>query len=289
MDKIMLTGAGGFFASRFAKFYKDRYNIVALNHSELDICNEQKTIDMIRRISPKYVVHSAAISDTGICERNPELSYNVNVRGSVSIAKGCAVSNAKLIYLSSDQVYNGNIEAGPYDEDIAVMPNTVYGRHKFEAENEVSAIVENTVILRLTWLFSLPERYAKTNSNIIWNIIKCALENKKITLPANEYRGITYVYDLISNFDKILGIPKGIYNTGSENNFSTYETAEAVLNYLGLANRIEDLLIKDEERYKQYPRDLRISNEKLKNFQIYFTSTEEAVRECIHDFSYKII
>lgn len=288
MDTIMLTGAEGFFASRFIQYYKDKYNIIALSHKKLNICDEQKTINTIREINPKYLIHAAAISDTGMCERDPGLSYNVNVRGTINIAKGCEVSHTKLIYLSSDQVYNGNSEMGPYNEECAAMPNTVYGKHKIQAENAICEIIEDVTILRLTWLFGLPERNLKTNSNIIWNLVKGALKNESITLPVNEYRGITYVYDLLNNFGKILYLPKGIYNTGSENNLSTYEVAKIVLERMGLAWRIEELLIKDMERYKETPRDLRISNKKLRNHNIYFTSTEESVSKCISDFSYQM-
>jgi dTDP-4-dehydrorhamnose reductase len=164
------------------------------------------------------------------------------------------------------------------------VPNTVYGRHKLEAENAIYGITKDPVILRLTWLFSLPERKVKINSNIIWNLVKAALKSEKITLPANEYRGITYVYDLISNFEKILNLPKGVYNTGSENYLSTYEVGKIILENMGLGHRVEELLIKDTERYKEINRDLRICNNKLKDQDICFTNTEEAVKRCINDF-----
>lgn len=285
MDTILITGAEGFFASRFIQFYKGKCNIIGLRHSELDITNQRETIEVIKKINPTYLIHAAAISDTGACVRNPELSYNVNVRGSINIAKGCSASNTKLVYLSSDQVYNGNSETGPYNEEVVAMPNTVYGKHKIEAENQICNIVQEATILRLTWLFSLPERNKKTNSNIIWNVVKAVMKNEAIKFPVNEYRGITYVYDLIENFNKILHLPSGIYNVGSENNLSTYETAEVILKEVGLNNRCEELLLKDDRKY----RDLRISNSKLSEHNIYFTSTEEAVKRCINDFAYKIL
>ncbi|WP_238882751.1 sugar nucleotide-binding protein [Clostridium sp. YIM B02551] len=285
MKKILVTGAEGFFASRFIEYYKNEFDIVALNKKNLDITNEE-SIEQIKYINPDYVVHAAAISDTGFCERNPELSYKVNVEGSINVAKGCDVSKAKLIYLSSDQVYNGNIQSGPYREECIAFPNTVYGKYKIEAENHIEKIVDDAVILRLTWLFSLPERNKKVNSNIIWNIIKATIKNESISLPANEYRGITYVYDLIQNFHKIIDAPGGIYNAGSENNFSTYDIGKIIIEQIGLSNSVEDILIKDTDRYKDSNRDLRISNKKLNNLEISFTDTQEAVSTCLREFSY---
>lgn len=283
MDTILITGADGFFASRFIQYYKEKYNIVALNHSKLDITNEKETITMVKKINPVYLVHTAAISDTGLCEKNYDLSYNVNVKGAINMAKACEISNSKLIYLSSEQVYNGNIEEGPYSEECEAKPNTVYGNHKLEAENEIKKIVPQTVILRLTWLFGLPERNKKTNSNIVWNVLCAAIKNQPIKLPTHEYRGMTYVYNLLQNFPKILDLPGGIYNTGSENNLTTYEIATIILKEMALDYRINDLLIRDDERYKGTNRDLRICNSKLAKYGILFEDTKDAVRTCIND------
>jgi dTDP-4-dehydrorhamnose reductase len=284
METILITGAEGFFASRFIKYYTDKYEVIEVNHKTLDITDEKQTLEIIKKIQPEYLVHAAAISDTGLCEKNPELSYKVNVKGSINVARACAETQTKLVYLSSDQIYNGNVEAGPYKEEILVNPNTVYGKHKLEAEKHISQIAQDAVLLRLTWLFGLPEKNIKTSSNIVWNVVKAALKSERLKLPVNEYRGITYVYDLIENFEKILGLPSGIYNTGSENNLNTYEIAKIILEQMGLSNRVEELLIKDTDRYKNAPRDLRICNKNLESNSIIFTSTKDAIGKCIKDF-----
>lgn len=288
MDTILVTGKDGFFASRFIECYKNKYNIIGLSHNELDITDEKKTIETILKYSPNYLVHTAALSDTGFCERNPDMSFEINVKGSSNVAKGCSKTKTKLIYLSSDQVYNGNVAPGPYNEECIAIPNTVYGNHKMQAENDILGVVPDAIILRFTWLFSLPEKHKKINSNIIWNIVKSALKNQPIKFSPNEYRGITYVYDVVKNFDKILKLPYGIYNVGSENNLSTYDVAKVVLEKMGLKDRIEEILIKDVERYKTLNKDLRISNSKLKNKGICFTDTEEAVCKCVEDFLFQV-
>ena len=282
MDTIVITGANGFFASRFINFYKDKYNIIGFSHKDLDIRNEKKTLEMIKEINPRFLIHAAAISDTGLCEKNPILSEKVNVEGSINIAKACYETKTKMIFLSSDQVYNGNKEMGPYSEKEAI-PNTIYGMHKFEAESHINKILNDAVILRLTWLFCPPERNLKMNSNIFINVLKALIKNESIKLPCYEFRGITYVYDLIENFNEILNIEGGIYNTGSQNNLSTYETALKILKYMGLENK-KELLIKDDERFKEYHRDLRIYSKKLFSAGIKFTTTEEALNNSIKDF-----
>jgi len=286
MKKILVTGGAGFFASRFTEFYKNKYAIIPLRRQDLDITDEAKTIETIVNFSPDYVLHTAAIADTGKCENNPELSYSINVKGTENVAKGCNKVGSKLIYLSSEQIYNGNIEAGPYNEDTNAEPNTVYGKHKLESESKVQEILDNAWILRLTWLFGLPEKAQKVNSNAVWNVVSAALKGENIMVPCHEYRGMTYVYDLLYNLEKIMNIPYGIYNTGSENNFSSYEVAALLLKEMGLERRIDELIIKDEERFIAHPRDLRITNKKLRDNGVNFLTTEEGIKTCVKDFNF---
>lgn len=284
MDKILVTGAAGFLASRFCEFYKDSYKIIPVKRIDLDIRDENKVIEFIKEVKPNYVLHTAAVADTKKCEDDKETSYNINVLGSKNVAKGCSLTGAKLIHLSTEQLFNGNNEAGPYTEESVPMPNTTYGKHKLQAEKEISSILEQTWILRLTWLFGFQERFKKVNPNVILNVIAAALKGKKLRVSINEFRGMTYVYELLKNMPSIMEIPFGIYHTGSENNLSAYETAEIVVEELGLSYRMSDIIEKDEDRFRDLPRDIRISNKKLKNLGIEFLSTEEAIKQCIDEF-----
>lgn len=289
MKKVLITGADGFFASRFYEFYKNKYEIIPLRRADLDIRDENRALELLNFHKPDLVIHTAAVADTKKCEDNPELSYDINVLGTKNIAKACSSIEAKLIYLSTEQLYNGNEERGPYSEDKNLpRPNTVYGKHKLIAEKELQSIIEEAWILRLTWLFGLPEKGCKVNSNIVWNVISAALKGKGLRLPVNEFRGMTYVYDILQNIEAVFNVPYGIYNTGSENDMSTYEAGSLVLDEMGLGYKIDEIIIKDEDRYKDHPRDLRIDNSKFKSFGIEFMETSEAIAKCLKDFNYNI-
>lgn len=284
MEKIVVTGAEGFFASRFIKYYENKYKISGFNRRDLDITDKDKVFQILKEFMPNYVIHTAAIADTKMCEKNPELSYSINVKGTENIANACKDLGIKLIFLSSEQVYNGNEEEGPYKEEEAI-PNTIYGKHKLEAENIILNMEIDSVILRLTWLFGLPERGLKINSNILWNVLKATINNLPLALPANEYRGMTYVYDLLEVFDKIIKLPTGIYNIGSYNELRTYDIGEIVLRELNLGHRTKEILIKDEIKYSNKCRDLRTNNSKIEGYGIGFMSTEEAIVKCIKEYT----
>lgn len=286
MKKVLVTGNNGFLASRFIEFYKDKYEIISFNKSDLDISNEFKVYNIFKENKFDIVVHLAAISDTGKCQSNPNLAKEINLQGSINIAKGCELKKSTLVFSSSNQVYSGNKKEGPYSEEIIIEPNTIYAQSKYNAENEIKNILDNYYNLRLTWLFSMPERNKKVNTNIITNILNSTLKKQPINLSINEFRGMTYVYEVIENFEKLIEIPFGNYNYGSENNLSTYEIGKKVLENIGLENRIEEIIIKDTERFKDKKRDLRISNSKLKKLNINFSDTEEAVQRCIKEFEF---
>ena len=285
MKKVLVTGSNGFLASRFSEYYKDKYDILPLSHKELDITNENQVYDLFKNNKIDIVFHCAAISDTGRCQREPKLAQEINVGGTVNIAKGCELNNSTLIFASSDQLYAGNEEQGPYKEDIILKPNNIYGDTKLEAEKEIKNRLEKYYNLRLTWMFSYGERNKRVNTNIITNILNAALKGEKISLATNEYRGISYVYEVIENIEKLINIPFGDYNFGCENDICTYDIGCSVLENLGLQNRIEDIIIKDTDRFKDKKRDLRINNTKLRDNGIYFDSTQEAIARCIKEFN----
>ena len=85
-------------------------------------------------LHPDVLVHAAAVSDTGACERDPEGSWKVNVTGVEYLSKACRENGTKLIFASSDQVYTGSEVRTPHREDEILTQANVYGREKLEAE-----------------------------------------------------------------------------------------------------------------------------------------------------------
>lgn len=286
MKTILITGCNGFFASRLIEKSTPYHRVIGLTRQALDITDFNAAMATLTPLKPDIIVHTAALSNTGLCQDNPDLSYHVNVTGALTIAKIASKLGAKMIHFSSDQIFNGSTVPGPHTELIAPCPNTIYATHKNTVETEIFQQLKDTIVLRLPWLFSLPELSKPLHNNLLWAIIKAALSNTAISLPYNEYRNIAYVYDLIDAMESIYTLAPGIYHVGNVNALNTYDTGCMILKKMGLAHRTEALLIKDTHRYSNHPRDLRMDISKVTQCGIPFSSTEQAIEKCLHGFGY---
>lgn len=285
MKKIVITGGSGFLGSRIIMNYGDRYDIVSATSDKLDLTDENSVLKFIKNEKPDLIIHAAAVAETKFCDENREIAYNINVRGSVNIAKACEAARSKLIFFSTEQVFNGNENNGPYDETDSPVPNTQYGETKLAAEKEVQALLEKSWILRLTWLFGLPERNLRLNTNVLWETLSSAYLQTTQKVPVNEYRGMTYVYDVVDQLEKVFTIDYGIYHIGSQNHLNRYEIAKHILETIGLSkDRIDDLLIADTDKYKDQKRDIRLNTQKIKSSGLIFEDTRDTIVKCLKEF-----
>jgi len=288
MEKILITGGNGFFATRLTKHYENKYEILAVDKDVVDITDEDKVIKVMKEFKPNYVIHTAAIAVTEFCNEHPEIAYDINVKGATNIAKACENVNAKMIFMSTEQVFNGNTEGGPYTENDVPVPDTEYGKNKLEAEGLLREILDELWVLRFTWMFGVPEKGLSINANILWDTTKSIIKGEKIKAPVNEYRGMTYVNEVIENFDKIFKIPYGTYHIGSMNDLNRYEVAELILKEMGIEHRQNELLEKDEKKYKDNKRDIRLNTEKIAKAGLAFVTTEEGIKNCIKDYKLSV-
>ena len=223
MKTLLITGANGFLGYRTAIRYKNKYHVVALTHHELDITNALSVMQTFDIVHPDFVIHCAAISNPSTAERHPELAQKVNVDGTVNIAHACLAHKAKLLFMSSDQVYNGTKQRGALTEGTPLAPTDVYGRNKMEAEKQVFELLPSAVALRLTWMYDAPDS-DKVNTNILTLLLDAYKTKKPLLVSTNEYRGFTDVNSVVENFEKCFDIPGGAYNFGAENNDNCYNT-----------------------------------------------------------------
>jgi len=273
MKTIAITGAKGFFASRFIDYfirhYSDTFRVTPLTRTDFDITAQESTLTGLKRCAPDFVVHAAAVADTRLCESNSALSFAVNQQGTTNIALACQAIGAKMVFLSSDQVYIKLGGQGPFTEEASLIPSNVYATHKKAAEESLFQILPGAIALRLSWLYGPPEEGKKSSSNLLTNALSAIATKTSIYASTNEYRCITDVYDLIRQFPALLALPGGVFNAATDNPLSTYEAYRSMFHRLDVDDAIvANLLLQDETRATQPVRDFRMCMNKLKEHNI---------------------
>lgn len=258
---ILVTGATGFVGQKILQMCPDTVACPSLQNA-----TEDEVLRIIDRSGADAIIHTAAISDIGACQANPEASYLANVLLPVSLAK--AAKDVKLICFSSDQVYSGLSESGPYSEDT-VKAGNLYARHKLEMEQRVLDIAPSAVMLRAEWMYD----YYLKKPNYLMNILNAT---ESISFSSRQYRGITYVKEVAENMEAVLQLPGGIYNFGSETTKSMYEITWEFLQIIG-----KNISLSDAP-----PRhNLWMNCEKAKQFGVKFSSVEDGLKRCAIDYT----
>ena len=259
-DRILITGASGFVGSRVTEYLRDKYTLLTPSHAELDITSAEAVERFIQTNRPDVILHLAAISNTGYCEEHPDESMLVNVTSVGNIAKSAARHSVKLVFFSSDQIYNGNLESGLLSENIPTAPENHYGRHKKLAEELALSICPDCVALRATWMYDMERPGMNTHGNFVINLQKAIETNTPVRLAIREYRGITWVDEVVRNIPFAFELPGGVYNFGAENLMNTYETGMEYARML--TDNPEGIITADNERFPEHVRNISISMKK---------------------------
>ena len=254
----------------------------APGHGELDITESTALRDWFRLHTPRAVIHTAAVSDTGLCQRRPEWSEEINVTGCMNLAECCRDVGAKLVICSSDQIYFGSPVPGPHRENEEVTPCNIYGAQKLRAEQRCMEILPETVCLRLSWMYA-KDSYPGEHGHFL-AALKAALEDaaKPLTWPVYDRRGLTDVETVVKNLLGALQLPGGVWNFGSENDCSTYETVRDLLETAGMKAALERLT-PNKEAFAENPRDISMDLSKLNAAGIFFPSTKEGLRRALRE------
>jgi len=176
--------------------------------------------------------------------------------------------------MSSDQVYNGSHSMDKNRESDQLSPINVYGKQKLEMEYRVLELLPDAAALRLSWMYDLPNLQMGTKENFLTRILNAAAQDKEISFSNAEYRGITYVKEVVENLEKMFEVPGGVYNFGSYAKETTYILAAKVFQMLGAVDKTKLL----HQLPHAFPRNLSMDQTLLNQHQIYFSDNESGIQ-----------
>ena len=229
MIKIMVTGANGQLGQELVRqLTASEVELVAFTKEELDITNCDQVSSVCNELRPDVIINAAAYTNVDGAEANPELAYQVNAVGQRNLAFAAENIGAKICYISTDYVFNGQATS-PYNEYSNTEPLGVYGQSKYAGEFLTSTLSSRYFIVRTAWV------YGEFGANFVKTMLKLAEERDELGVVHDQIGSPTYTVDLAQFLIELVGTDKyGIYHCTNSGTCSWYEFAQEIFK---LANK----------------------------------------------------
>jgi dTDP-4-dehydrorhamnose reductase len=229
--RIVILGATGLLGKDLMREWTGD-EIVGLSSRDADIRDPQQVSQIFQKTRPEWIVLSAAYTNVDDCESHPGLAFAVNRDGAVNVAKAAKPIGAKLLFISSDYVFDGK-KASPYETSDGRNPQSVYGRSKAEAELQLLDVLPECCIVRTSWLFGTGGKCFPDT------IVKLAASRPALDV-VNDQRGCpTYSVDLARTITKLCrNHASGIVHATNAGDCSWFDFAREIVKRAGLATEV---------------------------------------------------
>lgn len=258
--KVLVTGVKGQLGYDVVKELEKRgHEAIGVDIHDMDITDAAAVDKVIKSASPDAVIHCAAYTAVDAAEDNEEICRKVNAGGTQNIANTCKDLDIKMIYISTDYVFNGEGER-PWEPEDERDPVSVYGQTKYEGELAVQNTLDKYFIVRIAWVFGI------NGKNFIKTMLKLAETHDTLRVVNDQFGSPTYTFDLARLLVDMVETDKyGIYHATNEGICSWYEFACAIFQEAGLGDKITVLPVSTEEygAKAKRPANSRMSKEKL--------------------------
>ncbi len=186
--KVLITGAGGQLGADLIQAFEG-CEVVALTRDQLDVGEREQVLQVLTTVEPDAVVHAGAWTAVDACESDPDKAFRVNALGSRHVAEGCRLVDARLLYVSTDYVFDGTATEA-YREWDTPNPQSVYGRSKLAGEQEVLAQIPSAAVVRTSWVCGAH------GQNMVKTILRLAAEHDRLTFVDDQHDCPTFTDDL---------------------------------------------------------------------------------------------
>lgn len=256
--KVFVTGVKGQLGFDVVNELEKRgHEAIGVDIAEMDITDEESVNRVIKEASPDAVIHCAAYTAVDAAEDNLELCRNVNAKGTEYIARVCRELDIKMMYISTDYVFNGQ-GTRPWEPDDEREPLNVYGQTKYEGELAIEENLTKYFIVRIAWVFGV------NGKNFIKTMLNLGQTHDKLTVVADQVGSPTYTYDLARLLVDMIETEKyGRYHATNEGLCSWYEFACEIFKQAGMNVSVEPVTSDQYPSKARRPMNSRMNKDKL--------------------------
>jgi len=246
-----------------------------LSSKDVDIRDRQQTFNVVERTFPDWIVLAAAYTDVDGCETNRDLAFDVNCRGAANVAEAAERFGSRLVFLSSDYVFDGT-KTTPYETNDPIAPRSVYGQTKAEAEKQLKQILLDVCIVRTSWLFGIGGKCFPDT------ILKLAEKRPEIDVVEDQRGRPTHATDLASAIIQLCRQKaQGIVHATNRGECSWFEFAKEIVTAAGMNTVVRPTTSDKFVRPAPRPHYSVLSSTSLENRGIKMPNWKAAVREYI--------
>lgn len=257
---VLVTGANGQLGCDVIKELKKRsIECSGTGRNDLDITDSTSVNKYITNLKPNCVIHCAAYTAVDKAEDEKEICYNANVIGTENIAKACKKVDAKMIYISTDYVFDGHGEK-PFEVDDLPNPISVYGKTKYEGELKVKENLSKYFIVRVSWVFG------SNGNNFVKTMLRLGKERDSLNVVRDQVGSPTYTVDLAKLLcDMVTSEKYKVYHAANEGFCSWAEFAVEIMRKANLNCSINPISTKDYKTRAIRPKNSMLSKKSLIN------------------------
>lgn len=274
--KVMIFGASGLLGLALMREWQGD-EVVGLSSRDVDLRDAEKVQGVVQKARPEWIVLSAAYTDVDGCESHQDLAFGVNRDGAANVAAAAKETGAKLLFLSSDYVFDGT-KMSAYEVDDARNPQSVYGRSKAEAEVRLLDVLPECCIARTSWLFGAGGKCFPDT------ILKLAASRPALDV-VNDQRGCpTYSVDLAR---AIIALCRknanGIVHVTNAGDCSWFEFAREIVTASGLSTEVRPISTQQMPRPARRPAYSVLSAKSIEKLDIVMPTWQDALRRYLQE------
>ena len=258
--KVLVTGVKGQLGFDVCRELDKRsIENKGIDRDDCDITDEQAVLSYIKNYAPDVVVHCAAYTAVDRAEDEKEICYNVNVKGTEYIARACKEIDAKMVYISTDYVFEGTGDKA-YEVQDNTAPDNTYGITKYQGEEAVRKILSKYFIIRISWVFGI------NGNNFINTMMKLGESRSELNVVADQIGSPTYTYDTAPLICDMIATDKyGIYHATNEGYCSWADLAEYIFSVTGQKVLVHHIKSEEYPTKASRPKNSRLSKASLDN------------------------